>query len=82
MKVSAQLCIYPLETNEVNDAVMDAVSVLDDFDVSVTVGSMSTVIFGEISEVMSAISKLFEVTAKNHKTVLNVTLSNSCECDL
>ncbi len=82
MKVSAQLSLYPLETCEMNDAVMKGISALDDFDVTVDVGSMSTVIIGQMPEVMSAISKLFEATAKTHKTVLNITLSNSCGCDL
>ncbi|MEZ4813567.1 MAG: YkoF family thiamine/hydroxymethylpyrimidine-binding protein [Caldisericia bacterium] len=80
MKVSAQLSLYPLETCEINDAVMKGSSALDNFDVIVDVGSMSTVIIGEMNEVMLAITKLFENVAVKHKTVLNITLSNSCGC--
>jgi len=78
MNVQAEISFYPLRTEHVGDAIDRFVEILNQEDVVVSVGSMSTRIEGETDKVFEAMHQAFTQVAERYPSVLVLKLSNVC----
>ena len=78
MNVQAEVSFYPLRTERIGAALNQFVDTLEQADVEVSVGPMSTRIDGETNEVFEAVRQAFTQTAETYPSVLVLKLSNSC----
>jgi len=78
MNVQAEVSIYPLRTERIGAAINQFVDTLEQADVKVSAGPMSTWIEGETDEVFEAVRQAFAQTAEKYPLVLVLKLSNSC----
>lgn len=78
MVVQAEVSLYPLKTEDLNEAIGVFVSGLQSKPIQVTPGTMSTLVTGEMRETLTAICEAFTETAENHQVVLVLKASNAC----
>ena len=78
MLVSVQFSVYPLREMHLSPAIKKAVEILKNYGLSVEVGSMSSIAYGESEIVFKAFQKVYEGIATNSHIVLILTLSNAC----
>ena len=78
MKVQAEVSLYPLRQNDLNEPIQQFVQSLRSDDLNVKTGSMSSVISGEESIVFQSLQKAFAKAAKKYKVVLTAKISNAC----
>jgi len=78
MKIRAELSLYPLKTDGIENAVRDFIKALSKSGVSVVTGQMSTLIAGESEEVFRTVGECFEKVCRTGENVLVVKFSNAC----
>ena len=78
MLVSVQFSVYPLREMHLSLAIKKTVEILKSFGLSVEVGLMSSIAYGESEIVFKAFQKVYEEVAPNSHIVLIITLSNAC----
>jgi len=78
MKVQAEVSLYPLRQNDLNEPIQQFIESLKSNDLEVKTGSMSSVISGEESIVFRSLQKAFAHAAKRHEVVLTAKISNAC----
>ena len=78
MLVSVQFSVYPLREKHLSPAIKKTVEILKNYGLSVEVGSMSSITYGESEIVFKAFQKVYEEVATNSHIVLIMTLSNAC----
>ncbi len=78
MHVSAQISLYPLGQSSLGPAIEAAVEALGSRDLDCDVGSMSTVVTGEVEVVFEALRDAFQAAAAHGGTVMVCTVSNAC----
>lgn len=78
MNVQAEVSFYPLRTERIGAAINQFVDTLEQADVEVSVGPMSTQLEGEADKVFEAVRRAFTQTAEKYPSVLVLKLSNSC----
>lgn len=78
MGVSVQVSFYTLGGTDLADAIGNFVAVLDRHGLACEVGSMSTVIWGDLEDIFSALRDAYEQASKGNATVMMVTVSNAC----
>ena len=78
MKTQAELSLYPLKTASLDGAISRFITELDQADLTVTRGPMSTVISGDNETLFAALSKSFEQAALSDEVVLVAKFSNAC----
>jgi uncharacterized protein YqgV (UPF0045/DUF77 family) len=78
MQVSAQISLYPLKQERLAPAIEMAWKVLEESQLNLKKGDMSTVVIGEAEVVFRAIKEAFLKTAEMGPVSMVVTLSNAC----
>jgi uncharacterized protein YqgV (UPF0045/DUF77 family) len=80
-RASLELTYYPLETVEVNRSVDRVLDLLRVSGLQLEIGAMSTVVRGEIGELLALIERIHE-TAEEHRESFSLVmkLSNACGC--
>jgi len=78
MKIQAEVSLYPLRQNDLNEPIQQFVESLKRDDLNVKTGSMSSVISGEESIVFQSLQDAFEQAAQKYEVVLTVKISNAC----
>lgn len=78
MGVSAQVSFYTLGGSDLAGAIDRFVAVLDESGLPYEVGSMSTVIWGDLETVFTALREAYERASEGNDAVMTVTVSNAC----
>lgn len=78
MKVQAEVSLYPLCQNDLTEPIQQFVKSLNNDNLNVKTGSMSSVISGEESLVFQSLQKAFAQAAQKYDVVLTVKISNAC----
>jgi len=77
-EISAQVSLYPLRQASIGPVIRDAVRQFRQQGLSVRVGEMSTLIWGEEDVLFNAVQGAFHRAAKQGDVVMSVTFSNAC----
>lgn len=78
MKIQAELSLYPLKTDLIENGVRNFIKELSKSGVSVVSGPMSTLVAGESEELFRVVGECFEKACRTGKMVLVVKFSNAC----
>ncbi|MBN2438235.1 MAG: thiamine-binding protein [Deltaproteobacteria bacterium] len=78
MKIQAELSLYPLKTDLIENVVRNFIKELSKSGVSIVPGQMSTLVAGENEEVFRVVGECFENVCRTDKVVLIVQFSNAC----
>ena len=78
MKVQAEVSLYPLRQNDLTEPIKQFVKSLENDNLNVKTGSMSSVISGDESIVFQSLQKAFEQAAQKYEVVLTAKISNAC----
>jgi uncharacterized protein YqgV (UPF0045/DUF77 family) len=78
MVIAAQVAVYPLRQERLTPAIEAFGQALRESGLTVTVGSMSTVITGEADRVFDGLHAGFLRAAAAGHVVMTVTVSNAC----
>jgi len=78
MGVSVQVSFYTLGGADLSGAIDEFVTVLDQHGLTHEIGSMSTVIWGDLETVFTALRDAYEQASEGNATVMTVTVSNAC----
>jgi uncharacterized protein YqgV (UPF0045/DUF77 family) len=78
MEVAAQVSLYPLRQPGLSSAIERALAIFREYELTVTPGSMSTVVSGDYDRLFDALKQAFRQAAEQGETVMVVTLSNAC----
>jgi len=78
VNVQAEVSFYPLRTESIGAAINKFVNALEQGDVEISIGPMSTRLKGEADEVFEAVRQAFAQVAEEYPAVLVLKLSNSC----
>jgi uncharacterized protein YqgV (UPF0045/DUF77 family) len=77
-RISAQVSLYPLRQTSIGPTIRRAVHGLRECGLSVRVGEMSTLVWGEEGVLFDALREAFHQAAEQGDVVMSVTLSNAC----
>lgn len=77
-EISAQISLYPLRQASIGPVIREAMGRLRDRGLSVRVGEMSTLVWGEEQLLFDAVQKAFHQAAGRGDVVMHVTFSNAC----
>jgi len=77
MFVTIEISYYPL-ADSYNEAVKRFLQQMKAHQTDMQVGSMSTLIKGEYSEIMPILSAVMDDLMQNYPSVFNLKISNSC----
>ena len=75
---SAQISLYPLGQQDLGPAIQDVVDVLSEHHLPYTVGSMSTVTWGDDESLFSALREGYARACQRGGAVMIITISNAC----
>lgn len=78
MKIQAELSLYPLRTDLLEDGVRHFIADLSESGLSVFPGPMSSVVAGESEDVFRVLGRCFENTCRKNDAILVVKFSNAC----
>ncbi len=78
MKIQAELSLYPLKTDLIENAVANSIKELSKSGISVVPGQMSTLVAGESDGIFRVVGECFEKACRTDKIVLVVKFSNAC----
>jgi uncharacterized protein YqgV (UPF0045/DUF77 family) len=78
MIVSAQVAIYPLRQDHLTPAITAVSEALQAAGLRPEVGTMSTVVTGEVAAVFTALQEGFVRAGATGHVVMTVTISNAC----
>ena len=78
MQISAQISLYPLKQERLSPAIERAWKILEESQLGLKKGEMSTVVSGETEEVFRAIKEVFLKTAELGPVSMVATFSNAC----
>ena len=77
-EISAQISLYPLRRVTIGPDIREAVRHFREQGLSVRVGEMSTLIWGEEEVLFNAVEGAFHRAAEGGDVVMHVTFSNAC----
>lgn len=76
--ISAEVSLYPVETENSDNLIMDSLKSIGEYDLSYDIGSLSTHIQGNKEQVWSGIRAIHEkALTSGHEVVMVVTISNA-----
>ena len=78
MIVQAEVSLYPLRTSRIGKIVATFVAGLSRPGLAISKGNMSTVVEGEVSDVLAAVNAAFVSAASTHAVVMALKISNAC----
>jgi uncharacterized protein YqgV (UPF0045/DUF77 family) len=78
MKVQAEISLYPLRQNELAKPIRQFVQILENNNLQVKTGPMSSLVTGEAPAVFENLQKAFERLSEEYEVVMTVKISNAC----
>jgi len=78
MKIQAELCLYPLRELALGNHIEDFIDTIRRDGITISTGTMSTVVSGEREIVFAAVAEGFARVSDRCDVVLHVTYSNPC----
>jgi len=78
MRIQAEVSLYPLRTDEVGAAIESFIGGLENQDLEVEPGPMSTRITGECRNLFAKLGESFATVADQWQVVLTAKVSNAC----
>jgi uncharacterized protein YqgV (UPF0045/DUF77 family) len=78
MQVSAQLSLYPLRQERLSPAIETAWKILENSQLLLDKGRMSSIVTGDGDEVFQVLKEVFMKTAEKGPLSMIVTFSNAC----
>ena len=78
MQIAAQISLYPLRQERLSPTIEAAWKILEDSQLGLEKGGMSTTVTGETDRVFNALKEVFRVSAEKGPVSLVVTISNAC----
>ena len=78
MKVQAEVSLYPLRQNDLTKPIQQFIQVLEDVNLSIKTGPMSTLVAGDGKMVFENLQKAFEKLAEEYELVMTAKISNAC----
>jgi uncharacterized protein YqgV (UPF0045/DUF77 family) len=76
--MSAQISVYPLRQERLSPTIEAAWKILEDSQLVLDKGGMSTIVTGEGDEVFRALKEVFLKSAEKGPVSMVVTFSNAC----
>ncbi|MGC9468333.1 MAG: YkoF family thiamine/hydroxymethylpyrimidine-binding protein [Anaerolineae bacterium] len=76
--ISAQVSLYPLRQKEIGPPIREVVRILRDHGLTVRIGEMSTLVWGQEDLLFAALQEAFHRAAEQGDAVMAVTISNAC----
>jgi len=76
--ISAQISIYPLRQADLKPAISQALAIFSAQGLDVTVGTMSTLVYGPPDALFDALKAAFRSAAELGDVVIVMALSNCC----
>jgi uncharacterized protein YqgV (UPF0045/DUF77 family) len=77
-ELSAQLSIYPLRQPSLSPTINQTLEVLEDHNLRVIPGSMSTLILGAETDLWEGLQDAYATAASQGEVVMILTISNAC----
>jgi len=78
MKVQAEISLYPLRRSELTRPIRQFIAVLENKELKVRSGPMSSLATGDSRDVFEALQKAFERVAEEYEVVMTAKISNAC----
>ena len=78
MQISAQISLYPLRQERLSPVIEEAWKILEENELDVEKGAMSTLVSGEADKVFGAIKDVFLRSAEKGPVSMVGTFSNAC----
>lgn len=78
--MSCQIALYPLDSLDSTEVIRQVLEQMDWQEVTVDVGSMSTVVRGEETFVWEKLRQLYALADASGRFAMSVLLSNHCGC--
>jgi len=78
MDISAQISLYPLRQQRLAPSIEEAWRILEEKQLDVEKGTMSTVVIGDADKVFDAIKEAFLRSAEKGQVSMVVTFANAC----
>jgi uncharacterized protein YqgV (UPF0045/DUF77 family) len=78
MQISAQISLYPLRQERLSPTIEAALKILENSQLGLDKGGMSTIVTGECDEVFRSLEKVFRNSAERGPVSMVVTFSNAC----
>ena len=78
MKVKAEVSIYPLRQSDLTRPIQQFVEGLENNQLQVKVGPMSSLVAGDSQVVFDSLRENFEQLAEEYEVVLTAKISNAC----
>ena len=78
MKVQAEVSLYPLRQNDLTKPIQQFVKVMENSNLKVKTGAMSSLIAGDSQAVFENLQKAFEQAAQRYEIVMTAKISNAC----
>lgn len=78
MKVQAEISLYPLHCSDLTEPIQQFVELLEDNQLKVEIGPMSTLVTGDSQVVFENLKEALGRLAEEYKVVMTVKISNAC----
>ncbi len=78
MKVQAEISLYPLRQDDVTKPIRQFIQILEDNNLQVKTGPMSSLVVGKEPDVFESLQKAFGKIAQKYEVVLTAKISNAC----
>ena len=78
MKIQAEISLYPLRENEFAQPIQQFIRVLENNNLNVKTGPMSTLVAGDSQILFEKLQQAFERIAEEYKVVMTAKISNAC----
>ena len=81
VQVACQLSFSPIGVVDYNSEICRVLELIENSGLSADVGSMSTIVRGQHTQVLELIGQIVELQAQNgSRFIINMALSNTCGC--
>lgn len=78
MQIAALVSLYPLRQEKLSPAIEEAWRILEDNQLDLEKGAMSTLVSGDAEKVFDAIKEAFLTSAEKGQISMVVTFANAC----
>jgi uncharacterized protein YqgV (UPF0045/DUF77 family) len=78
MKVQAEISLYPLRQNELTKPIRQFVQILENNELSVETGRMSSFVSADSEVLFQSLKKAFEQLAGKYEIAMTAKISNAC----
>jgi len=81
MKTQAEISLYPLRQNDLSEPIRQFCHLLEENNLEVRTGTMSSIVTGESESIFKGLQKAFESLTERTEVVLTIKISNACPQD-